>query len=189
MGCNLSDSACLTPSRVAQPSHGQRSLWFLHHLAPEGGAYNIAAAARVRSPVDADALERALQALVDRHGALRTTFSADAGEPCRRVAEHLSFTLGREDAAGWSEARLRSRLADEAWRPFDLGNGPLLRVTLFTGAPGGPVLLVVIHHIIADFWSLAILMRELPALYREADLASPGLSYDEHVRLEREALS
>jgi len=189
VGCNLSDSVCLTPSRVAQPSHGQRSLWFLHHLAPEAGAYNIAAAARLRSPVDAGALERAFQALVDRHGALRTTFPATAGEPCRRVAEHLTFTLGREDATGWSDERLRSRLADEAWRPFDLENGPLLRVTLVTGAPGGPVLLVVIHHIVADFWSLALVMREVPALYREEDLASPGLSYDEHVRLEREALS
>ena len=169
-------------------SHGQRSLWFLHHLAPEAGAYNIAAAARVRTPVDVERLERALQALVDRHGALRTTFPAVAGEPCRRVSDHLTFTLAREDATGWSEERLRSRLAEEAWRPFDLEKGPLLRVTLFTGDPRGPVLLLVIHHIVADFWSLAILMREVPALYGEAGLPPPGLSYDEHVRLEREAL-
>jgi len=170
-------------------SHGQRSLWFLHHLAPEAGAYNIAAVARVLSPVDAERLERAFQALVDRHGALRTTFPATAGEPFRRVAGRLDFALSREDATGWSAERLRDRLAGEAWRPFDLENGPLLRVTLFTGTPGGPVLLVVIHHIISDFWSLAIVMRELPALYRGDDLAPPGLSYDEHVRREREALS
>ncbi|HKH43166.1 MAG TPA: amino acid adenylation domain-containing protein [Thermoanaerobaculia bacterium] len=186
-------------SRIAL-SHGQRSLWFLHHLAPVEGAYNIAAAARVLSPVDAGALRRAFQALVDRHAALRTTFPEDAGEPCQRIAGRLGFVLAREDATGWSEERLRSRLAEEAWRPFDLEQGPLLRATLFTGAfggaggAGGPVLLFVIHHIIADFWSLAILMRELPMLYREAAgagpalLPPPGLSYAEHVRLEQEAL-
>ncbi|HSK78869.1 MAG TPA: amino acid adenylation domain-containing protein, partial [Thermoanaerobaculia bacterium] len=180
---------------LAPLSHGQRSLWFLHHLAPVGGAYNIAAAARVCTPVDAGALERAFQALVDRHESLRTTFPAVGGEPCRQVAAGLGFALACEDAAGWSEERLRSRLAEEAWRPFDLGSGPLLRVTLLTGDPAGPVILLVIHHIVADFWSLAILMRELPALYREAaggepaELSPPGLSYHEHVRLEEAALA
>src|SRR3954469_19142923 len=68
---------------LAPLSYGQRSLWFLHHLAPVGGAYNIAAAARVRTPVDAGTLERAFQALVDRHAALRTTFPAVGGTPCQ----------------------------------------------------------------------------------------------------------
>ncbi len=199
------DPEDLTPSGEEPPgeagalaplSHGQRSLWFLHHLAPADSTYNIAAATRLRVPLDAAALERALRALVDRHDALRTTFPVLAGEPRQRVADHLDFTLGREDATGWSEERLRSRLAEEAWRPFDLERGPLLRVTLMTGGDGGGgVLLLVIHHIVADFWSLAVLMRELPALYREAagggpaGLAPAGLAYEEHVRLEREALS
>src|SRR5215213_2663113 len=86
-------------SSLAPLSHGQRSLWFLHHLAPVGGAYNIAAAAQVRTPVDASTLERAFQALVDRHEALRTTFPAVGGEPCQRVAAALDFALAREDAA------------------------------------------------------------------------------------------
>ncbi|HBL25669.1 MAG TPA: non-ribosomal peptide synthetase, partial [Acidobacteria bacterium] len=86
-------------------------------------------------------------------------------------------------------------LAEEAWRPFDLEKGPLVRATLWTGAPGGPVLLFVIHHVVADFWSLALLMRELPVLYREAAGGGPaalgavGLPYEEHVRREQEALS
>src|SRR4051812_26223084 len=69
------------------PSHGPRSLWFLHHLAPQRAAYNIAAAARLLSPVDPEALECALQGLVDRHAALRMAFPAVDGEPCQRIAE------------------------------------------------------------------------------------------------------
>jgi len=181
-------------SALDAPSYGQRSLWFLQHLAPQGGAYNIAAAARVRTPIDAGALERAFQALVDRHAALRTTFPAIDGAPCRRVAERQSFSLARMDARGWSEQELRARLAEEAWRPFDLERGPLLRATLLTGGPGGLVILLAVHHIVADFWSLAILVRELPLLYREAagagpaQLPPPGMDYGEHVRMEREAL-
>jgi amino acid adenylation domain-containing protein len=180
---------------IKRLSYGQRSLWFLHHLAPEGAAYNIAAAARLLSPIEPDMLERALQALVERHAALRTTFPAndgEHGEPCQRIAEDRCLSWSHEDATGWDAERLRSRLAEEAWRPFDLASGPLLRVTLWTGGAGSPLILLVIHHIIADFGSLAILMRELPALYREAAtgeparLPPPGLAYEAHVRFERE---
>src|SRR3954469_20898749 len=80
-------------SALGAPSYGQRSLWFLQHLAPQGAAYNIAAAARVRTPIEAGALERAFQALVDRHAALRTTFPAVDGEPAQRVAAHGTFAL------------------------------------------------------------------------------------------------
>src|SRR5579864_709485 len=184
----------LAPS-PAPLSFGQRSLWFVHQLAPSASVYNIAAAAQSRTPIDPDLLERALQALVDRHDALRTTFRTWDGEPRQITAASSAFRLAREDAADWDEAQLRRRLADEAWRPFDLERGPLLRFTLFTGCPGGPVLLLVIQHIVADFWSLAILMRELPELYQEgagggpARLARPGLPYEEHVRRERDSLS
>jgi amino acid adenylation domain-containing protein/non-ribosomal peptide synthase protein (TIGR01720 family) len=175
-------------------SPGERALWFLHQLAPGGGAYNIAAAARLLTPLDGPALEQAVQALVDRHAGLRTTFPSLGGELCRQVFDRLMFALTQMDATGWSEERLRSRWAEEAWRPFDLERGPLLRMTLWTGTARGPVLLLVMHHIVADFGSLAILMRELPALYREAtgagtaSLGPPGPSYLEYVRLAREAV-
>src|SRR6266545_3279019 len=201
IGCEITASGELESLADREPSgsraalsHGERSLWFLHHLAPVGGAYNIAAAARMLFPVDAGTLERAFQALVDRHAALRTAFPAQDGAPHRQVAGLRDFAMARVDAAGWSAERLRSHLAAAAWRPFDLERGPLLRATLLMGVPGGPVLLLAVHHIVADFWSLAILVRELPLLYREAagagpaQLSSPGMDYEEHVRMEREAL-
>src|SRR4051812_40036710 len=77
-------------SSLAPLTYGQRALWFLHHLAPVGGAYNIAAAARVRTPIDAGMLERAFQALVDRHAALRTTFPAVGGTTYQRIAGRQS---------------------------------------------------------------------------------------------------
>ena len=169
-------------------SHGQQALWFLHGLAPEGGAYVIAAALRLLTPVAPEAFERAFQALVDRHPALRTTFSTEGGEVRQQAAKGVRFTLGRVDAAGLDEPRLHARLAEEAFRPFDLEHGPLFRVTLFTVGNGEQIALLGVHHIVADFWSLAVLARELPAVYRQevtgepASLPPPGLPYEEHVR-------
>ena len=123
-------------------SYGQRGLWFLSRLAPESAAYNIVAAARVRGGLVSPALERALRALVARHGALRTTFPSLSGEPRQRVAARgeLDFRAALDfreaNATGWEEQRVAAWLAAEGYRPFDLENGPLLRVRVLRGADG-----------------------------------------------------
>ena len=111
-------------------SHGQQALWFLYQLSPESVAYNRAFAWRIRSNLDIAALERAFQTLVDRHGALRTTFSSINGKPVQRVhfASRVHFEV--ENAAAWSEEVLKERMIQEAHRPFNLEQGPLLRVHL-----------------------------------------------------------
>ncbi|HYG64186.1 MAG TPA: condensation domain-containing protein, partial [Thermoanaerobaculia bacterium] len=155
------------PREGDQPvSFGQRSLWFLERLAPEAGAYNIAVAARVVSgELDVEALGRALARLVARHEGLRTVFPAPDGKPVQRVLPKVPVLVEEGSRA-------------EAWRPFDLEHGPLLRVVL-----DGPVVLFVVHHIVSDFWSLAVAARELSALYREetggpaANLPPLPLSY------------
>jgi amino acid adenylation domain-containing protein len=182
-------------------SWGQRALWFLHRLAPAGGAYNIAVAARVHGGLDADAFGRALDLLVARHEALRTVFpvAADGEEPVRsllhpRPAPRPPARPAQEDATGWSAARLDARLAEEAYRPFDLERGPLLRALVLDRADGEAVLLLAVHHIAADFASLAMVARDLGALYRQeaggpaAALPEP-VSYTSHVRREREMLA
>ncbi|HYO12189.1 MAG TPA: non-ribosomal peptide synthase/polyketide synthase [Thermoanaerobaculia bacterium] len=147
-------------------SPGQKALWFLHRLAPEGGAYNIAVAARVRG-LDPAALERALLALVARHEALRTVFRVEGDEPVQRSLPGSPVDLRVEDASGRSEAELAERLEQEAWRPFDLEAGLPLRLRLFARAGGEGVLLVAVHHIVADFWSLGVVAREFSALYSQ----------------------
>ncbi len=186
-------------------SSGQRGLWFLSRLAPESGAYNIVSAARVRGELDALALERALRALVARHGALRTTFPSVEGEPLQRVAtptEWGALDFQEVDAAGWEEERAAAWLAVEGYRPFDLGGlgglspVPLLRVRVLLRRPATEdFVLLAIHHLVSDFASLAILVRELAALYAEerggppAVWRRPAATYGDFVRWQERLLA
>jgi amino acid adenylation domain-containing protein len=191
------------PQTDAQPdlpytgalSHGQQALWFLHRLAPDSGAYNIAGAARIASRLDVAAFERALQALVARHPALRTTFAVNEGQPTQRVHERMDVALQTEQIDGWSDADLESRLADAAYQPFNLERGPLLRVKLFSRSVDEHIVLLALHHIIADFWSLATLAPELAAFY-SAELRGTtsvleplAYQYTDYVRRQRALLS
>jgi len=179
------------------PSRGQRALWFLERLAVGSAAYHVAAAFRALGGLDETAFERALAALVARHPTLRTTFPADGGEPVRRVAARGAVDFAAVDAAEWSAAELQERLREAARAPFDLDAGPLLRVRVHRGgaAGGEPVVLVAVHHLVADFWSLAVLARELGAFYRQetggepASLPPPGAPYGEHVRRQEALLA
>jgi amino acid adenylation domain-containing protein len=147
-------------------SRGQQALWFLYKMTPGGVAYNIAGAVRVRDGLDVPRLRRALQSLAGRHPVLRTTFSDSGGGPTQRVNDSSEISFTEADATALSDSELRERLAEEAGRPFDLERGPLMRVRVFSLAGGGHAALLVIHHIVADFWSLALMVRELGEFYR-----------------------
>lgn len=146
-------------------TRGQQAMWFLHQLAPESTAYNIFVALRVNSELDVAVLRSAFQTLVDRHTALRTTFSAPQGKPFQYIREHMDVSFQAVEANGWSDATLHEYLVNEAHRPFDLEQGPLLRVHLLTRSACEHVVLLAVHHIVADFWSLAVLINELGILY------------------------
>ncbi|HEV2864403.1 MAG TPA: AMP-binding protein, partial [Pyrinomonadaceae bacterium] len=177
-------------------SYGQRALYFLHRLAPESAAYNISSAVRILSPLDRAALRRAFQSLVDRHASLRTTFDVDAaGEPVQLVHEKAEVSFHEEDAAGLSDEELRDRLAEQAHKPFDLGRGPLLRVHCYRRSEAEHVLLLSVHHIVADFWSLAVLANELGISYlseqagTRASLPPLTLQYGDYARWQTEFLT
>ncbi|WP_414584328.1 amino acid adenylation domain-containing protein [Scytonema sp. PCC 10023] len=147
-------------------SYGQQALYFLHQLAPESPAYNIANAVRIRGELDIPALHQAFQSLVERHTTLGTTFANANGQPMQQVHKHTEVCFQQEDAATWDEEFLSDRLLEEAYRSFNLEQSPLMRVSLFTRSPQEHILLLVVHHIVADFWSLTVLVDELGTLYQ-----------------------
>lgn len=176
-------------------SYNQQGIWFLYQLAPESRVYNVNFAARIRSDVDIPALRRAFQALVDRHPALRTTFCVRSGKPAQRVHPHLAVHFVETDASAWDSEVLKTRLLEEAYRPFDLERGPVLRVNLYSCSANDHVLLLVVHHIAIDFWSLALLLTELGTLYpaeragAQALLPALDSKYTDYVRWQAEMLA
>ncbi|HYR12486.1 MAG TPA: condensation domain-containing protein, partial [Longimicrobium sp.] len=151
------------------PSFAQQQLWLLEQLGSTGAAYHIPVRLRLYGDLDRGALVRALDRIVARHEALRTTFPAVDGEPVQRIApvEESAFRLVEHDlhAAPDAEDALRRLVSDEGSAPFDLAHGPLIRGRLVCMAADHHVLLLTMHHIVSDGWSLGVLYRELGALY------------------------
>jgi len=152
-------------------SFAQQSLWFLDQMEPGNPFYNIPAAVRLSGDLDQFALERSLEEILRRHEVLRTTFHLGDGKPYQVVqaAQPQALPLDVLEDAGPQEqpARIQAWLQDEARKPFDLSEGPLLRARLLRLAPGGQehILLLTLHHIAADGGSLEVLVRELAGLY------------------------
>src|SRR4030095_16389151 len=129
-------------------SDNQQGIWFLCQFAPESSLYNVCFAARICSDVNAPALRRAFQALVDRHPSLRTTIAVRAGKPVQQIHEHQPVHFEETDASAWREDEVQTRLVEETQRPFDLEQGPVMRVSLFTRSAEEHILLLVIHHLV-----------------------------------------
>jgi amino acid adenylation domain-containing protein len=150
-------------------SFAQQRLWFLERLGSGGAAYHIPVRLRLRGELDRTALARALDRIVARHEALRTTVAEVDGEPAQRIAPAgesafrlLDHDLGEHPDA---DAELRRLIAEEATAPFDLERGPPVRGRLIRLEADDHVLLVTMHHIVSDGWSMGVLTRELSALY------------------------
>jgi hypothetical protein len=150
-------------------SFAQARLWFLDQWEPGSPAYNIAAAVRLAGPLFAPALARALNEIVRRHEALRTRFAAVDGQPVQVIAPRLEVPLPVVDLGALPESErepeARRRAREEALRPFDLAHGPLLRASLLRLGDREHVVLLTMHHIVADGWSMGVLVRELRELY------------------------
>ncbi len=159
----LMEQAAVSAS-VHRLSYGQRSLWFLHQLAPGSPAYTITYAGRISGDLDVSALERAAQALVDRHAILRTTYTVRDGQPLQLVHPQWPVRIARHDL-GPDDVELDEWLRRESNRPFDLQTGSVLRLTLLRREPDEHVLVLAVHHIAVDFWSIDIILDELRLLY------------------------
>jgi amino acid adenylation domain-containing protein/non-ribosomal peptide synthase protein (TIGR01720 family) len=158
-------------AREAEPSLSlaQERLWFLEQLQPGTAAYNLPGGVRLLGPLDREALRRSLEEIVRRHEAVRTAFPAAGGRPAPVIDGAPRLSLDEVDLRQIDgparEAEVRRLAAEEAERPFDLARGPLVRAKLWRLADEEHALLVTLHHIVADGWSVGILTRELAALY------------------------
>ncbi|HEY0736197.1 MAG TPA: condensation domain-containing protein, partial [Herpetosiphonaceae bacterium] len=150
-------------------SFAQQRLWFLDQLTPQSAAYIMPLAFRLHGALDVAALQSSLNALVARHEALRTTFQLHDGEPVQVIAPPQPLPIRVLDLqaqpAPERAAQVQQWVQQVATTPFDLEEGPLLRVTLVRVAATEHVLLLSMHHIITDGWSLGVLLRELSVLY------------------------
>jgi natural product biosynthesis luciferase-like monooxygenase protein len=184
------------PSERAPLSFAQQRLWFLHQMDPEGRLYNIPQAFRIVGDLDVDALRRALNAVVARHEALRTTFWAEGEAPAQVVAAGRPVDLRALDLRGRPDpgAEARRLLSEEARRPFDLSADLMLRALLLRTGQKDHLLLLTLHHIAADGWSLGVLFEEVSALYRafcaggEASLPDPPVQYADFSEWQRRRL-
>ena len=150
-------------------SFAQQRLWFFDQLKPNSAVYLIPRAVRLRGRLHVEALHQALDALVARHEVLRTSFTSIDGSPMQVIAERRVVALPVIDLSLYPEAerevQARRLAAEEAQRPFDLARDLLLRATLLRLGPEDHVLLLTMHHIAFDAWSVGILTREVAALY------------------------
>lgn len=159
-------------------SFAQQRLWFFDQLEPQNPFYNVSASVPIEGPLDADRLENCLRAVIARHESLRTVFLSEQGQPRQMVLPSIEWRLARYDLSrlpptqrAAEENRLTLR---EAEKPFDLAKGPLLRASLIDLGDGHWRLLLTMHHIICDGWSMGVLRRELATLYASPDFPSSG---------------
>ncbi|GAA0400178.1 hypothetical protein Acor_22740 [Acrocarpospora corrugata] len=164
-------------------SLGQERLWFLHELNPDDASYNICVTERLRGPLDPDTLESALRQVVRRHDILRTSYPTVDGRPVQVVGD-AEPAIERLTATTPEHARaIVSGLTNQ---PFDLATGPVLRAALIAINPDDHVLVLVLHHIAGDGWSLGLLFEELSILYAGDEPPALPLQYADHARRQHE---
>jgi pipecolate-incorporating enzyme len=156
---------------LAVASVGQRQLWMHDRLYAHDGSYNVPLGIRLIGPLDVRALRAALEAVVERHEPLRTTFTFEDGELYQAVASHQSVAcplvvVDPPAAGGWDQ--VQRALEADGTMPFDLAVGPLLRTTLYELDDRTHALTVIVHHAVFDGWSVGVFLDELGACYEAA---------------------
>lgn len=163
---------------VFPASFSQLRLWFLHQLEPDSPFYNIPAVVRLAGSLDVKALEESINEIVRRHEILRTTFALVESMPVQVISRPQPLRLELTDLLELTEAEREAaalkRATLEAMRPFDLSRGPLLRASLLKLGEQDHMLLLTLHHIISDGWSMGVLIRELVALYEAFSRCCPS---------------
>ena len=167
-------------------SFAQQRLWFLSQLQPDSAVYNISGGMRMEGPLSVEALERALNEVVARHESLRTTIRQVDGEPAQIINSPHVFHLPKFDLrnvpAAQRETEAQLLLTNEARKSFNVEGGPLFRATLLLLSAEEHILLLTMHHIISDGWSITVLVRELIELYEAFAANKPATLPDVSVQ-------
>ena len=179
-------------------SHAQQRLWFIEQLTPGSSTFHIPAALYLTGILDIPALERAFLKLIQRHEALRTVFLQAGDDPCQVVREISEFSIPLESLMDLAEAErmseVKSRVEREVRTSFDLKDGPLIRARLYKLDDNKHGLIVTMHHIVTDGWSMGIFVREISALYAaermgaQAPLPELQIQYPDFAAWQREWL-
>ncbi|AOY80913.2 non-ribosomal peptide synthetase [Moorena producens JHB] len=151
----------------------QQSLWFLGQLEENPAVYNLVRAFVITGPLDRTSLENAIATLIDRHEILRTTFEPREGMPFGVIAPHIRLPLSMVDLPTEGFDVIEEVILQQQNRPFDVTVGPLVRFTLISNSQEKQILLLTMHHIISDDWSIQVLLRELSSLYRAGLTQTP----------------
>ncbi|HKP12113.1 MAG TPA: amino acid adenylation domain-containing protein, partial [Blastocatellia bacterium] len=163
-------------------SFAQQRLWFLNQFEPDNPFCNISGAIHISGPLDTDSLEHSINAIIKRHEALRTVFSTKDGRPVQVIAPSLVLHIEVTDLQKLTEperlAEVERLAITEETTPFDLEQGPLVRARVLRLSEQEHILLLSLHHIIADGWSLGIFLHEL-AIYYEAFMVGRSASLPE----------
>jgi len=199
-GADQSDT--IAPRAHNEPvplSFSQQRLWFLDQLEPGTAAYNVAGALRIVGQLDVTALGRSLNEIVRRHESLRTAFVVLDEQPAQVVDTAVHLTIPVEDLSGHAaperNTELQRLMKEEVRAPFDLRQSPLIRSRLLRLQADEHLLLLTMHHIISDGWSIGIIIRELAALYdafrhgRTSPLEELKIQYADYATWQRKHLS
>jgi len=172
-GNSLDEEVCALPT-----SFSQQRLWFFSQLEPGNPFYNMPAAVLLKGSLNVETLKRSFQETVRRHEALRTTFCTVDGKPVQVIHPTLNFALPvtdlRELPPAKREAEVQKLTAEAALQHFNLAKGPLLRANLLHLDSEEYILLLTLHHIVFDGWSIGVLLRELAALYEAFSTGKPS---------------
>jgi amino acid adenylation domain-containing protein len=193
------------PAEPVPLTFSQSRFWFLEQFAARRSAYVISAAMRVRGDFQLETFARACDEVVRRHESLRTVFGEIDGHPCQWVRPELRADVRvheLDDGTGeaWLDddailAEVARREAELVDRPFDLGAGPLFRVELLRFGPDEAAILLSMHHLVSDRWSMGVLMRELTEIYaclatgRAVTLPELAVQYPDFARWQRETMT
>ncbi|HMS34192.1 MAG TPA: amino acid adenylation domain-containing protein [Ignavibacteria bacterium] len=162
-------------------SYGQKALLFLYLSSPETSAYNVGFTVRIISGLDESLLKKAFQKLINRHPALRTNFFIKDGIPVQEVHGYKDVYFQVTDASGLSEDQLKNKVLETNRLPYDLENGDLLKVNLFKVSDENYILLLSMHHIVNDGFSMSVILNELKNLYEaEVNVEQSALPLIDH---------